>query len=404
MSGPTGHAEFVDAFLLGPNTSKTVTKNADDVYLITVYVDNNVSGSSLNTDCPTLLWQTASLISYLNGVGISNFSATSCTFSSPLGGYSCVVTLFKFVSDGEQPEPVAPTYDELNLTVLTKTTNGETTASDHDAAMAAMEAAASGAFHYKLNGDVYVISSSALNDSSAKADNVWYCVGEKWYDGTNTLVFESSDYTGSNYWTVNTTNVQDVSGVVSQNEASNNDAVKYLIENYWNNFDYHYKLTNGADTPIYICTDTQINAETISATGAVVANDNPTGVRGVGGTVQFKSTGGGLPDEFLRDGNNYLIAVPGQNEMPGEFNYNEIASDSDFNKYQYSYRVRMGTYNDGFIACNHVLEVRGLDLVIDGNVETTSYNMEFTSFTATERNTFTKATGTTLFFTTQTIQ
>lgn len=295
VSGPTGHAEFVDAFLLGPNTSKTVTKNADEVYLITVYVDNNVSGSSINTDCPTLLWKDASLTNYLNGVGISNFSATSCTFSSPLGGSSCVVTLFKFVSDGEQPEPVAPTYDELNLTVLTKTTNGETTASDHDAAMAAMEAAASGAFHYQLNGDVYVISSTALNDSSAKAENVFYCIAEKWYDGTNTLVFESSDYSSNAYWTTNTTPIIEVSSTSQPFTGENTQAcLENMIQNYYTDYVYHYKMPDQSTSETYyFMTNTQVTATTESAEG-VFHNSNGTAVNV--GTLTFIDTGGGVAD------------------------------------------------------------------------------------------------------------
>lgn len=280
VSGPTGHAEFVDAFRLDPNASKTITKNSDDIYLITVY------STFPHTNTDTLAWYKQGGQATVGSVDIDPMSDTSATFSDTTSASNGtnVVTIYKFVSDGEQPEPVAPTYDELNLTVLTKTTNGETTASDHNAAMAAMEAAASGAFHYKLNGDIYVISTTALNGSSAKAENVWYCVGEKWYDGTNTLVFESSDYSSNAYWTTNTTSVLNYDASTDYTGA---DALKNLIQNHYTDTTYHYKLTNGSYTPIYICTNTKIDANTISADNSYFVLTSPNNVV-YAGSVKFK--------------------------------------------------------------------------------------------------------------------
>ena len=368
VSGPTGHAEFVDAFLLGSNTSKTVTKNADEVYLITVYVNNNVSGSSINTDCPTLLWKDASLTNFLNGVGINNLSATSCTFSAPLGNYSCVVTLFKFVSDGEQPEPVAPTYDELNLTVLTKTTNGETTASDHNAAMAAMEAAASGAFHYKLNGDVYVISSSALNDSSAKAENVFYCIAEKWYDGTNTLVFESSDYSSNAYWTTNTTPIIEVSSTSQPFTGENTQAcLENMIQNYYTDYTYHYKMPDQSTSETYyFMTNTQVTSTTESAEG-VYHNTNGTAVNI--GTLTFIDTGG-LPTEYLPGdyplyGDNRQMRYTKKEALT----YGDILSNTFYNQFTNHYLAYFvnapTTIENAIFCCNGNAKLVGRTLYVN---------------------------------------
>ena len=288
VSGPTGHAEFVDAFLLTSGASKTVTKNADDFYLIEVFDEFSVGTTTSN---PCGLWYQQTNGSSVGHVTIDNVSSTSATLSlMSMSSNRAVVKISKFVSDGEQPEPVAPTYDELNLTVLTKTTNGETTASDHNAAMAAMEAAANGAFHYQLNGDVYVISSTALNDSSAKAENVFYCIAEKWYDGTNTLVFESSDYSSNAYWTTNTTPIIEVSSTSQPFTGENTQAcLENMIQNYYTDYVYHYKMPDQSTSETYyFMTNTQVTATTESAEG-VFHNSNGTAVNI--GTLTFISTG-----------------------------------------------------------------------------------------------------------------
>lgn len=333
VSGPTGHAEFVDAFLLTSNTSKTLTKNADDYYLFIGFT-SSVNPASINEISNTGLWKDTTVELVLLGFSVTNMTATTCKVVCG-DSYETVVCVYKFVSDGEQPEPVAPTYDELNLTVLTKTTNGETTASDHNAAMAAMEAAASGAFHYQLNGDVYVISSSALNDSSAKAENVFYCIAEKWYDGTNTLVFESSDYSSNAYWTTNTTSVLNYDASTDYTGA---DALKNLIQNHYTDTTYHYKLTNGSYTPIYICTNTKIDSNTISADNSYFVLTSPNNVV-YAGSVKFKEVN--PESQFtLVEGIEVTTVTPGSTTACN--NLNEALNNILALNMTYYYKVKVG--------------------------------------------------------------
>ena len=337
-----------------------MSKNEDDIYILTAYFSG---GSGTSNDKDTFAWYKPNATFQFGTITIAGVSSvtspatpTSCKLYAQNQGstganLTTIVTIYKFVADGEQPEPVAPTYDELNLTVLTKTTNGETTASDHDAAMAAMEAAASGAFHYKLNGDVYVISSTALNDSSAKAENVYYCVGEKWYDGTNTLVFESSDYSSNAYWTTNTTSVLNYDASTDYTGA---DALKNLIQNHYTDTTYHYKLTNGSYTPIYICTNTKIDANTISADNSYFVLTSPNNVV-YAGSVKFKEQS--IESKFtLVEGIKYttnMASNPLQHdnfEAALEYTYNASANNykvkTDMVSPAYIYITTNNTIND----------------------------------------------------------
>ena len=145
-------------------------------------------------------------------------------------------------------------------------------------------------------------------------------------------MFESSDYTSNAYWTTNTTSVLNYDGSTDYTGA---DALKNLIQNHYTDTTYHYKLTNGSYTPIYICTNTKIDANTISADNSYFVLTSPNNVV-YAGSVKFKEQS--ITDKFtLVEGIEYSTNMASNTVTHSSF---EEALEYIYNPSANNYKVK----------------------------------------------------------------
>ena len=185
LAGPTGHMVFVDTIKLPAGSNKTVTREAETDYLVTVFMPSATSkGANLAIVAGDNTAQE------VDGVTVTP-GASNITVAAGSGSYTAFVTIYKYFADGEQPKPNPTTFfTELNPPVILSATtnNPQTVDGDLSATLSAMIAAQSNWFKYKMqdgnNKTYYVMSASEIQPSDSSAANVLYCTDAgTWYQG-----------------------------------------------------------------------------------------------------------------------------------------------------------------------------------------------------------------------------
>lgn len=121
ITGPTGHMEFVDSCYLAPGATKTWNKLENEIYFVDVYTNYLYSSN--------VIWKNneaaSNNVAGLDEIGITTINSTTLTITGiPLFIPTGVgVTLYKYVEDGEQPQP---DYTTLFYALDMNEYNGET--------------------------------------------------------------------------------------------------------------------------------------------------------------------------------------------------------------------------------------------------------------------------------------
>ena len=185
LAGPTGHMIFVDTIKLPAGSNKTVTREAETDYLVTVFMPSATSkGANLAIVAGDNTAQEVDGVTVTPGDSDIAVAAGS-------GSYTAFVTIYKYFADGDQPQPDPTTFfTELNPPVILSatTSNPQSIEGDLTATLNAMIAAQSNWFKYKMqdgSGKVYyVMSASEIQASASSAANVLYCTeAGTWYKG-----------------------------------------------------------------------------------------------------------------------------------------------------------------------------------------------------------------------------
>ena len=185
LAGPTGHMIFVDTIKLPAGSSKTVTREAETDYLVTVFMTSATSkGANLAIVAGDNTAQE------VDGVTVTP-GASDIAVTAGSGSYTAFITIYKYFADGEQPQPNPTTFfTELNPPVILSATtnNPQTVEGDLSATLSAMIATQSIWFKYKMQDDsgktYYVMSASAIQPTDGSAANVLYCTeAGTWYQG-----------------------------------------------------------------------------------------------------------------------------------------------------------------------------------------------------------------------------
>ena len=111
--GQTGHIEFVDAVMVPFGASHTFTKNADDIYCILMFANSMPVNPGTYS---AFLWKDAPLPSVWEGVKIGTSATnTKLAVGPSMNTATAVFVAYKFIADGEQPEPSDPTTSFTTL-------------------------------------------------------------------------------------------------------------------------------------------------------------------------------------------------------------------------------------------------------------------------------------------------
>ena len=185
-TGPTGHLEFVDAMMLGSGAKKEFECNGTDVYVISGYmIDTTGSTTPENLENVATTGKTSMSTCW------GSVTGNTSSFTVSAGGTAAIVTVYKFVADGEQPQPNPTTFfTELNPPVILSATTShpQSVEGDLSATLNAMIAAQSNWFKYKMQDGsgktYYVMSASEIQPTDSSAANVLYCTeAGTWYQG-----------------------------------------------------------------------------------------------------------------------------------------------------------------------------------------------------------------------------
>ena len=185
VAGPTGHMIFVDTIKLPAGSNKTVTREAETDYLVTVFMPSATSkGANLAIVAGDNTAQE------VDGVTVTP-GASDIAVAAGSGSYTAFVTIYKYFADGDQPQPDPTTFfTELNPPVILSATtaNPQSVEGDLTATLNAMIAAQSNWFKYKMQDSsgktYYVMSASGIQPTDSSAANVLYCTeAGTWYKG-----------------------------------------------------------------------------------------------------------------------------------------------------------------------------------------------------------------------------
>ena len=185
LAGTTGHMVFVDTIKLPAGSNKTLTREAETDYLVTVFMPIAI-GKGANL----AIVAGDNTVHAVDGVIVTP-GASDIAVSTLSGSYTAYVTIYKYFADGKQPQPDPTTFfTELNPpVVLTATTsNPQSVEGDLTATLNAMIATQPNWFKYKMQDGsgktYYVMSASEIQASASNAANVLYCTDAgTWYQG-----------------------------------------------------------------------------------------------------------------------------------------------------------------------------------------------------------------------------
>lgn len=200
LAGPTGHMVFVDTIKLPAGSNKTVTREAETDYLVTVFMPSATSkGANLAIVAGDNTAQE------VDGVTVTP-EASDIAVSAGSGSYTAFVTIYKYFADGDQPQPDPTTFfTELNPPVILSATraNPQTVEGDLTATLNAMIAAQSNWFKYKMQDGsskvYYVMSASEIPPYSTTATNVLYCTEAGTWYRAETITFAANSFPPTGY-------------------------------------------------------------------------------------------------------------------------------------------------------------------------------------------------------------
>lgn len=185
ITGPTGHMEFVDACYLAPGATKTWNKEENEIYFVDIYM-TPVAYASCN-----LVWknnQTTGDHTNLEIFGIQTINSTTLTLIStsvhfPVG---VGVTLYKYIEDGEQPNPdYTRLFTNIDMHEYNGETNGDTVYAGTDF---------QDALRYIVEHALTVSATTILTGTDNNS-NKWYTYTTKEISGTLTQNAYTMEYT-----------------------------------------------------------------------------------------------------------------------------------------------------------------------------------------------------------------
>ena len=254
VAGPTGHMVFVDTIKLPAGSNKTVTREAETDYLVTVFMPSATSkGANLAIVAGDNTAQE------IDGVTVTP-GASDIAVAAGSGSYTAFVTIYKYFADGDQPQPDPTTFfTELNPPVILSATtaNPQSVEGDLTATLKAMIATQPNWFKYKMQDGsgktYYVMSASEIQAHASSAANVLYCTDAgTWYQG-ETVTFDIKLL----FETVNGLSVSAYMGNTLYQDTTEDIAIAYMLNNYQSKF--LYMLKNHNDN-VYFMTDTEIRS------------------------------------------------------------------------------------------------------------------------------------------------
>lgn len=265
-TGPTGHMEFVDAAKLTIDASIKIVREANTDYCIQMYCFYS------NAEHPTL--QGIAIFSGYTGTNAGTSEGLTFTANSSeilitnnTGSYA-IINIYKFVADGEQPEPVDPTTSFTTLSgdyssAVTVQGTGSNKSSNTEALQWLVDNTKGNLYKFTDHaGTVYWFSS--VNPVTMSGDTVTvegcnYVVGDStMVYATGTLVFTKYDtmdagfppagYTKSNE-KITYVNMSPLDIYQKNNPGTFKKNCKYLPEAgayeymfYWEDIDYSVPL------------------------------------------------------------------------------------------------------------------------------------------------------------------
>lgn len=271
--GTVGHLAFVDA-VLGPATYNLARASA------ATYAYQYFAPAAADTSSQALV---SVYPSYTGTIGtLLTASAGSLTFNVPSNG---ILALWEYVVDVTPPASTDPTVNFTPLIqpqVVTAATNTGNTASDLNAALTAMMKAFPAQNYYAItdamdSGVTYYVASQAIITATTPSASVAYVSSANpttWYQGVQLTFVDTSNMPAQFSYM----SAPIVTAATSANPVTAGDSLNATLTamikaqpSY-----YRYLLEDGSGSLYYICSPTQITADSVSAAGVLYCTTDGT--------------------------------------------------------------------------------------------------------------------------------
>lgn len=282
--GEHGHLVFTDAIYLAYGSSTTLNKQQDEKYCLLAFVTKAPESDAISA----FLWEGAASDQEWNVMTVTSQTETSITFRTNTTGSNGVVLAYKFVADGEQPEPVDPTTSFTTLSgdyssAVTVQGTGSNKSSNTEALQWLVDNTKGNLYKFTDHaGTVYWFTSTnavTMTGDTVTVEGCDYVTGNGTMVYSNgTLVFTAWQASPADQFTqlngpyTISTGVGSVLGFSTETEALNK-----LLDLATN----HYKVTSViSKVTYYISTnDTCTDGQPFTTTGAYLASDSNTFIK-----------------------------------------------------------------------------------------------------------------------------
>lgn len=260
--GINGHLAFVDA-VLGPNGSYTVQRAS-----ATTYAYQYFAPAAADTSSQALV---SVYPAYTGTIGtLLTADAGTLTFNVPANG---ILALWEYVTDVTPPASTDPTVNFTPLIqpqVVTAATNTGNTASDLDAALTAMMKAFPSQNYYAIvdamdNGVTYYVASQAIITATTPSASVAYASSANpttWYQGVQ-LTFADTRNMPAQFSYMSSPIVTAATSANPVTAGTSLNATLTAMIKAQPSYN-RYLLENGSGGVYYICSPTEITADTVS--------------------------------------------------------------------------------------------------------------------------------------------
>lgn len=271
--GTVGHLAFVDA-VLGPATYNLTRASA------TTYAYQYFAPAAAATSSQALV---SVYPSYTGTIGsLLTASSGSLAFNVPANG---ILSLWQYVVDVTPPASTDPTVNFTPLIqpqVVTAATNTGNTASDLNAALTAMMKAFPAQNYYTIvdamnSGVTYYVASQAIITAATPSASVAYVTSANpttWYQGVQLTFVDTSNMPAQfSYMSAPIVTAATSANPVTAGDSLNATLTAMIKAQPTYN---RYMLEDGSGDLYYICSPTQITADSVSAAGVLYCTTDGT--------------------------------------------------------------------------------------------------------------------------------
>lgn len=276
--GENGHLEFVNAIYLAYGSNASITKQTDEKYCLLAFVTKGPDNDAISA----FLWEGASTEPEWNVMRVTSQTETNITFTPNVTASNGIVIAYKFVADGEQPEPIDPTTSFTTLSgdyssAISVQGTGSNKSSNTEALQYLVDNTKGNLYKFTDHaGTVYWFTSTnavTMTGDTVTVAGCDYVVGSgaMVYSG-GTLVFTKwSTNPESKFTVLNGPYTVNVSGGSGQGYPTETDALNNLLTRDNN----HYKVTDAVSKiTYYIATnDTCTDGQQFSTLGYYVSSN-----------------------------------------------------------------------------------------------------------------------------------